>query len=107
LVTLEVGVEAVVEQVTHDVAELLDVLHALRPLPLGRSPVLRRRAGEPGHACPVGLDNLAPPVDVRLPDAGGVGRGDLGSRGFELGRHRVLRRHAMAGLDAPLWAPGL
>ena len=40
LVALEVGVEALVDEVAHQLAQLLDVLHAVGALPLGGRPVL-------------------------------------------------------------------
>ncbi len=41
LVALQVRVEPVLEQVAHHVAQLLDVLHAVRALPLHRAPLRR------------------------------------------------------------------
>jgi hypothetical protein len=66
LVALEVGVEALVDQVAEHLAQLLEVLDAVAALPLDRLPLRSRDvlpAGEPG---PVGLDQLDGSVGVGL-----------------------------------------
>ena len=55
LVALEVGVEAVLEQVAHELAQLLDVLHAVRPLPLHVAPLRVGDVGPAGEPGPVRL----------------------------------------------------
>ena len=66
LVPLEVGVEPLVEQVAHQLAQLPDVLDAVRPLPLHRRPLLGGDVLPAGEAGPVGLDQLDPAVGVGL-----------------------------------------
>ena len=68
LVALEVGVEAVLEQVAHQRAQLRDVLHAVRPLPLGVGPLLGGDVTPPRESGPVGLNQLTTPVGVGLVD---------------------------------------
>ena len=58
LVALEVGVEPLVEQVAHQLAQLLDVLDAVGALPLDRLPLGGGDVLPPGEPGPVGLDQL-------------------------------------------------
>ena len=67
LVALEVGVEALVDEVAEQLAQLADVLHAVRALPLGALPLLAGDVLPPGEAGPVGLDELDPAVGIGLP----------------------------------------
>ena len=69
LVALEVGVEALVDEVTEQRAQLPDVLDAVRPLPLGALPLRGGDVLPAGEAGPVGLDQLRASVGVGL--AGG------------------------------------
>ena len=66
LVALEVGVELVLEQATHDVAQLLEVLDAVRALPLDVAPFGVGHRGPAGDPGPVRLDRVLAAVDVRL-----------------------------------------
>ena len=66
LVALEVGVEAVVHQVTEQVSKLLDVLDAVGALPLDGLPLLGGDVAPSRKPRPVGLDELDPPVGVGL-----------------------------------------
>ncbi len=74
LVALEVGVEALVDQVAEEVAQLLDVLDAVRALPLDRLPVGAGDVPPPGEAGPVRLHQLDTLVGVGLPGLEADGR---------------------------------
>ena len=67
LVALEVGVEPLVDEVAEQLAQLLDVLHAVGALPLDGLPLLGGDVLPAGEAGPVGLDQLDAPVGVGLP----------------------------------------
>src|SRR5207244_3700827 len=73
-------VEALAEQVADDGTELLDVLHAVHPLPLGVPPLGLGDEAPTGEPPPVGLDQLLAHVLVRL------STGLLNSVGYS--RHR-------------------
>src|SRR5262249_36186921 len=74
LVGGEVGVERFGYEIAEDVAELLDVLGAVGPLPLCRLPLLAADAAPAGQAGPVRFDEGAPAVGVWLAGSrGGVG----------------------------------
>ena len=66
LVALEVEVEALVDEVAHQLAQLLDVLDAVRALPLHRGPLLGGDVAPPREAGPVRLDQLDAGVGVGL-----------------------------------------
>ena len=68
LVALEVGVEPLVQQVAHQRPQLAQVLHAVRALPLDVGPLGRGDVAPAGQPAPVGLDQRAPAVGVRLLD---------------------------------------
>ncbi len=99
LVALEVGVEPLVDQVTEELAQLAEVLHAVGALPLGALPLLAGDvlpAREPG---PVGLDQLDTAVGVGLTgfslDDGGDGGLDahatMGPRSLRCIKHITVR----------------
>ena len=66
LVALQVGVEPVVDEIAEQLAQLLDVLDAVRALPLHRGPVGGRHVGPAREPGPVRFDELDPPVGVGL-----------------------------------------
>ncbi|OPZ55869.1 MAG: hypothetical protein BWY91_00752 [bacterium ADurb.BinA028] len=66
LVALEVGVEVIGEQVTHELMQLLDGLHAVAALPLGIAPLGLGDVAPAGQASPVGLDQGTHAVGVGL-----------------------------------------
>jgi hypothetical protein len=66
LVALKVGVELVGEQVTHEVAQLADVLDTVAALPLGVAPLGLGHVTPPRETSPVGLDQGAHAVGVGL-----------------------------------------
>jgi hypothetical protein len=66
LVGREVGVELLADQVAEDVMQLPGVLHAVGALPLRRLPLLAGHVAPAREAGPVRLDQLPPPVLVRL-----------------------------------------
>jgi hypothetical protein len=70
LVALEVLIEPVLDQVTHELAQLFDVLDAVHALPLRVLPLLGGDVAPPREAGPVRLDEGVPPVDIGLDDVG-------------------------------------
>ncbi len=66
LVGRQLVVEVLAEQVTHDLAELLRVLHAVHALPLRVAPLRVGDVAPAGEPPPVGLDQLLAHVGVRL-----------------------------------------
>ena len=66
LVALEVGVEPLVDQVAEQLAQLLEVLHAVGALPLDRRPLLGGDVLPAREAGPVRLDQLDALVGVGL-----------------------------------------
>ena len=81
-VALQVGVQPLLEQVAHDRAQLLDVLHAVRPLPLHVAPLRLGHVPPAGQPGPVRLDQLGAAVGIRL----------LGGRRQPSGRRRRGQR---------------
>src|SRR6202035_1325916 len=68
LVTIGVGEEGLVQSGAEDLAQLAQVLHAVRPLPLGRLPLRRGDPRQGGYPPPVGLRQLGALVCIRLID---------------------------------------
>ena len=92
-VSLEVGVEPVVDEVAEHGMQLRDVLHAVRALPLRRPPVVGRDVGPAGEAGPVGLLERLIAVGVRLGECAAVRGLDGGLEGLG---HVCLRCESIA-----------
>ena len=92
-VSLEVGVEPIVDEVAEHGMQLRDVLHAVRALPLRRPPVVGRDVGPAGEAGPVGLLERLIAVGVRLGECAAVRGLDGGLEGLG---HVCLRCESIA-----------
>jgi hypothetical protein len=92
---LSICVDGLGEQVAEDAAELTDRLDAVRALPLRVAPLLRCDVAPRRETRPVGLDDLAAPVDVRLLHRGVDGRVDRDAQltGALCGPHGAVLAH--------------